>query len=244
MEGTGSTGREPSPPRRSPCRCCHRLCLSAATRARAGRRPRPRQCRCCRPIWVRDRGCGGAENGAATWCQDNLGSRPPPRRLLGPHSHPSGYPLPRYPAQKAADREVWGCAGLCQAGTGSGAAEEPGLSTPVTSLHVPTLLSSHSWGTSLWITPRMPSAPWGDCCTRTSTWETPGSGSVPLVRLRETPAYPLLSAHSSTPALFPAETQRPGHNHPHDIPGGKYQPYGSQAVSAAGLGELWALAPA
>lgn len=236
----------PSPPRRSPCRCSHRLRPSAATRARAGRRPRPRRCRCCRPTWVRVKGCGGPEDGAATWCQDGLGSHPPhrpllpPHRLLGPRCHPSGYPLPRCPAQKAADREVWSCAGLCQAGMGSGAAEQPGLSSPMTSPHVPTLLSPCRWGTSLWITLRTPSVPWGSCCTRTSTWETPGSGSVSLVGLRGTPAYPLLSAHSGTAALLPAETQYPGHNHPHDIPGGEDQPYGSQAVSAAGLGGLWA----
>lgn len=163
---------------------------------------------------------------------------PPPHRLLGPRCHPSGYPLPRCPAQKAADREVWSCAGLCQAGMGSGAAEQPGLSSPMTSPHVPTLLSPCRWGTSLWITLRTPSAPWGSCCTRTSTWETPGSGSVSLVGLRGTPAYPLLSAHSGTAALLPAETQYPGHNHPHDIPGGEDQPYGSQAVSVAGLGGL------
>lgn len=38
------------------------------------------------------------------------------------------------------------------------------------SLHVPVLPCLNSSATSLWITQKMHLAPWGSCCTRTSSW--------------------------------------------------------------------------
>lgn len=54
-----------------------------------------------------------------------------------------------------------------------GAGAQPGGDHGFPTRPDPAFASPHSWDTSLWITQRTPSGPWGSCCTRTSTWVTP-----------------------------------------------------------------------